>query len=140
MVCLANRPLSAVAVFPCRFLLISPCAVLQERSWFSLVFVPVDKAAEAKSGGWDFIEENVQALLRGTLPDDQWHNADAGKHAALPILAANCLVPGDLKITGPTVDFDRLTTYITRVLRGQERGHQNPGFWQRRGAEGAGRI
>ena len=75
------------------------------------------KAAEAKSAGWDFVEENVQSLLGGNLPDDQWQNADAGKRAALWLLAANCLVPGDMKITGPAVDFERLQAYLTRVMQ-----------------------
>jgi len=81
------------------------------------VCAPVSKSAEAKSAGWEFIEENVQVLLRGTVSDEQWQGAQAINHSVLPLYAANCLVPADMKITGPDVDLERLRTYIIRVLK-----------------------
>jgi len=81
------------------------------------VCAPVSKSAEARSGGWDFIEENVQVLLRGTVPDDQWQGGEAANRSVLPIVAANCLVPADMKITGPDADLERLRTYIIRVMQ-----------------------
>jgi sugar phosphate isomerase/epimerase len=76
----------------------------------------LQRAAEIRAAGADFVEENVQSFLQGMLGDAEWHAMDAVKGAALPVLAANCLVPGDMKIVGPEVDFDRLTKYITAVM------------------------
>jgi sugar phosphate isomerase/epimerase len=75
-----------------------------------------DKADGVKSAGWDFIEECVQTFHQGLLPDEQWMGMDKLQISALPIPAANMLVPGDLKITGPVVDTGKLQTYITRVI------------------------
>ncbi len=41
--------------------------------------------------------------------------------SALPISAANSLVPGDLKIVGPVVDFERLRKYIGNVTARAQR-------------------
>ena len=41
--------------------------------------------------------------------------------SALPITAANSLVPGDLKIVGPEVDFDHLTKYLATVMTRAQR-------------------
>lgn len=73
-----------------------------------------DNAAAVRAAGWDYVEENAQGLFRGTLPDDQWHPpADV----PLPILAANSLVPGTMKIVGPAADPDALRAYMDRVAR-----------------------
>lgn len=74
------------------------------------------KAAAMKDVGWDFVEENVQTLFRGTEPDDKYDTTSV-KASVLPIYAANCLIPGPLKITGPSVDMDRLRLYMANVLR-----------------------
>jgi sugar phosphate isomerase/epimerase len=55
----------------------------------------------------------VQSLLQGLVPDDQW---SPPAKAALPIVAANVLVPGSLKIVGPDADLSALTKYITTVM------------------------
>ncbi len=70
-----------------------------------------------KAAGWDYVEDNVQGLLQGLLPDDQW---TVPPPAALPVLAANVLVPGSLKITGPDVNADRLKSYMDTVTRRAE--------------------
>jgi sugar phosphate isomerase/epimerase len=83
----------------------------------------VQRAADLRAAGADFVEENVQSFLLGMLDDAEWHGLDAAKGSALPVFAANSLVPGDLKIVGPEVDFDRLTKYIGRVMtRAQQVG------------------
>lgn len=75
-------------------------------------------AAEAvKAAGWDFIEDSVQRLLQGQTPDEQWHGGEQAGQSPLPIAAANMLVPGSLKITGPAVDAPALQQYMQRVLR-----------------------
>ena len=75
-------------------------------------------AQTAQAGGWDFIEGNVQSLFRGQEFD--WTEPPG---IALPMPAANSMVPGSLKITGPTVDAAALDQYMGRVLaRAQQIG------------------
>ncbi|HRK30066.1 MAG TPA: sugar phosphate isomerase/epimerase family protein [Tepidisphaeraceae bacterium] len=75
-----------------------------------------DKAPAIKAAGWDFIEGHVQNLFQGLVDDANWKGAEQVTTAALPVPAANCLLPGDLKVCGPAVDFDRLTGYMTRAI------------------------
>lgn len=77
----------------------------------------VANAAAVKAAGWDFVEENVQSVLQGNVADDAWKGRAAIEGAALPVLSANCLVPGAMKITGPVVDLAALQEYMTRVVR-----------------------
>lgn len=72
-----------------------------------------DKADQVKQGGWDYVEGNVQSLFKG---ESDQYDADSIKKAALPVLAANCLVPGHLKITGPEADLNVLRGYMDNVL------------------------
>jgi len=78
----------------------------------------VANADAVKAAGWDYIEDNVQNLLKGLVPDHHW--SPPGK-AVLPIVAANVLLPGTLKIVGPEVDAARLTQYITTVMKRAQR-------------------
>jgi sugar phosphate isomerase/epimerase len=81
------------------------------------------RAAELRSAGADFVEENIQSFLQGFVPDAEWQGAEIARKSELPILAANSLVPADLKIVGPTVDFEKLTAYISKVAsRAQKAG------------------
>jgi sugar phosphate isomerase/epimerase len=80
------------------------------------VYTTVENAAAAQASGWDFVEENVQTFLQGTLPDDQWHGEQRVRSAPLKVPAANRLVPAELKLIGPERDIEKLTQYITRVL------------------------
>jgi sugar phosphate isomerase/epimerase len=73
----------------------------------------VDQATRAKELGWDYIEFGVQAVLKGQTPDDQWQPPGA----SFPMPAANVLVPGAMKITGPDVDLKALDQYMERVTR-----------------------
>jgi sugar phosphate isomerase/epimerase len=77
----------------------------------------IDKSAVARDAGWDYVEESVQGLLQGLERDEQWTGRDRARESALPILAANMLVPASLKIAGPDVDRERLAAYIRTVLR-----------------------
>jgi sugar phosphate isomerase/epimerase len=76
----------------------------------------VQRAGELRSAGADFVEENIQSFLQGLAPDADWHGIEAAKESPLPIFAANSLVPGDLKIVGPAVDFEKLQAYIGKVV------------------------
>lgn len=77
----------------------------------------IGRSADVKQAGWDFIEENAQSLFKGTEPDEKYDGAERVKSSVLPVYAANCLVPGALKITGPSVDMDALRQYMANVLR-----------------------
>ncbi|MDP9173055.1 MAG: sugar phosphate isomerase/epimerase [Planctomycetota bacterium] len=81
------------------------------------VCAPIEKSADVKSAGFDFLEESVQSLLQGLVDDAQWTGQTRLRTSALPVLAANLLVPGDLKIVGPVVDFPKVCSYMTNVLR-----------------------
>ncbi|RZM02589.1 MAG: sugar phosphate isomerase/epimerase [Sphingomonas sp.] len=75
-----------------------------------------DKAPAAKAAGWDYIEGNVQSMFSGGTPDAAWGVRDADRDSALPIPAANCLLPGDLKVTGPDVDAAKVDAYMANAL------------------------
>jgi sugar phosphate isomerase/epimerase len=74
----------------------------------------LSNADAVKAAGWDYVEENIQSLLAGLTPDDQWK---APAPAALPIPAACVLLPGGLKVVGPEVDKEKLQSYMTTVLK-----------------------
>jgi sugar phosphate isomerase/epimerase len=76
----------------------------------------VERAAELRDAGADFVEENVQALLQGLIDDAEWGGMKRTAGSALPVMAANSLVPGDLKIVGDSVDSDRLEKYLGNVI------------------------
>src|SRR5580658_3342487 len=78
------------------------------------------RAEELRAAGADFVEENVQTFLRGLVEDAEWQGTWSGP-PALPVSAANSLVPGDLKIVGPVVDFERLQKYIANVTTRAQR-------------------
>ncbi len=73
-------------------------------------------APAVKAAGWDYVEENVQTLLQGTVTDDQWNHEQAARSAGLPIPAANCLVPAHLRITGPDARLSTLQQYMATVI------------------------
>jgi sugar phosphate isomerase/epimerase len=75
----------------------------------------IDNSALAKSAGWDFIEENCQKLLQGSLEDAEWNGEERAARSALPVLSANVLLPGSLKVTGPDFDEDALARYLQRI-------------------------
>jgi sugar phosphate isomerase/epimerase len=77
----------------------------------------VDNAATVKAAGGDFVEEGVQNLLAAHLPEDHWPGVSRVSGAALPVPAANTLVPGAMKITGPDVQRDALRRYMTTIFR-----------------------
>ncbi|MBN1876549.1 MAG: sugar phosphate isomerase/epimerase [Anaerolineae bacterium] len=88
--------------------------------------------------GFDFLELHVQNHLK-TLDDDATFAPELARiqSAALPCIAANCFVPGELKITGPTVDMDVLRQYAAVAFeRAAQAGIQTIVF----GSGGARRI
>ena len=66
--------------------------------------------------GWHFVEENVQGLFQGLVPREEYTGEQRIAASALPVYAANGLVPANLKITGPSVDCAALHQYMSTVL------------------------
>lgn len=88
------------------------------------VCTSLDHASLLAQAAFDYVEENVQGFL---IAEDSEVNfatkLEMVKRAALPILAANCFLPGVLKCTGPAVDQERLVRYAeTAFRRAQQAG------------------
>jgi len=75
-------------------------------------------AAPYAAAGFDFIETTVGTALKPRENEDAFHEERRRMEAApLPCKAANCFLPGDLKVTGPDVDPGALRAYVTVVCR-----------------------
>ena len=73
---------------------------------------PEDVAALAEAG-FEFVELHVQRHLKPEEDEAAFMpQLERIQAAALPCAAANCFIPGRLKITGPRVDFDALARYV----------------------------
>lgn len=76
-----------------------------------------DQASALKELGFDFLEENVQRFLKPRESNEAFQSSAPG---ALTVPAANCFLPGDLKVVGPKVDSAALHAYADRAF---ERAH-----------------
>jgi sugar phosphate isomerase/epimerase len=76
------------------------------------VCIAHSQAASIRDAGWDFVEENVQSLLKGS--ESSWQPPTG---VALPIPAANSMVPATIPIVGPNVDRAKVQAYMTNVLQ-----------------------
>jgi sugar phosphate isomerase/epimerase len=84
----------------------------------------INDAPVLKDAGFDFLEVNIQGVLKGDEPSSTWDAAapDPAK-VVLPIEAANSLVPGNRPVVGPKRDMNGLQDYMQRVAkRGQRLG------------------
>ncbi len=78
-------------------------------------------APQALAAGYDYLELNTQAHLVGEANEATFQPIlEQISNCGLPCLASNVFVPAHLKITGPQVDFTRLTQYVSIVLRRAE--------------------
>jgi len=77
----------------------------------------IENSVAVKAAGWDYVEENVQGLLKGQTSDDAWDGPSRLAVGVLKTPAANSLVPGALPIVGPKADEKALTVYMTTVLK-----------------------
>ncbi len=76
-----------------------------------------DVAPALAEAGFDFIELHVQNHLKTTASEGAFlEELPRIKAAPLPALAANCFIPGHLKITGPSVDWLALESYVTTTF------------------------
>lgn len=63
--------------------------------------------------GFDYVEVNVQAHLMPNAPEaDFAPMADLLKSLPIPPYAANCFLPGSLRVTGPNVDWHAVQKYV----------------------------
>lgn len=76
-----------------------------------------ETSAALRAAGWDFVEGNIQGLFQPLAPDEQWTAAQSVRQSVLPMPAANSLLPGKLKVTGPDVDSGALRAYLGNALR-----------------------
>ena len=78
-----------------------------------------ENAALLKEAGCDYVEAGARAFLK---PDEaEWKPAVNLETLPLRIEAYNGFLPGDLKVTGPAVDLERLKTYVTRACERAKR-------------------
>lgn len=72
----------------------------------------LDRAEAAARAGWDFIEVGVGAFVPSE-PDSAY--AEVRSRVAglpIPVEAANCFIPANLRLTGPEVNPDALLAYV----------------------------
>ena len=81
----------------------------------------VEEGSSVKAAGWDYVEESVQGLLKGLEDEVVWDGQQRAKSGALPVEAANMLVPAALKVTGPSVVIEGLRAYMSRVTERAQR-------------------
>ncbi len=82
------------------------------------ICTPLSTHTLAAAGGCDYLECGVSEL-RPDLPDDDPQvqaSLQAFEEASLPIKAFNGFIPADLKVTGPDVDWQRLSHYLDTAL------------------------
>ena len=80
-----------------------------------------DLAAAAAKASFDFAEWSVGELLKPQEPRHAFEaELDQALAAAIPFPVLNCLVPGDLKITGPDADTSKLEEYVTTTFQRAE--------------------
>ena len=78
----------------------------------------IDQADAMKAAGFEFVEVNIQSVLNGDLDDAAWEaSAPDADRLALPITAANCLIPGKYPIVGPERDTPTLSRWMERVAQ-----------------------
>lgn len=71
-----------------------------------------ESVASIDAPGFDYVEANVQGFLKPEASEEDFApSLDVASSLALPIPAACCFLPGDLRITGPSVDLERLERY-----------------------------
>lgn len=82
------------------------------------VCTSVSNAADIPDAGVEFIEENVQSFLAPRESDEAFGDKlKAASACALPIRAANCFLPGDLKCVGPDADMEGVLRYAETAFR-----------------------
>ena len=71
----------------------------------------LENAPIAAAAGFDYIETALNALA-AMGPEGFARAKDAWARAGLPCEAVNCMLPGNLRVTGPGVDLGRAREYL----------------------------
>lgn len=71
-----------------------------------------DRIAIAAECGFDYIETNFRNLAVSSEKDFQKFLAELKKHN-ISCEAANCFLPGEMKITGANVDYEAIKNYLS---------------------------
>lgn len=80
--------------------------------------LPPEQAPVLAAAGFDYLEVNVQSHLKPLASEEEAASAlDLLRGGALPSRAANCFLPGSLKVTGPAVDWEALASYVENACR-----------------------
>lgn len=88
---------------------------------YGVCATPEDTPALAEAG-FEYVELNTQVFLKPGEDEAAFRpEFERIRKSALPCLAANCLLPAHLKITGPQVDSDALTRYVTAACERAQR-------------------
>jgi len=78
-----------------------------------------ENAGLLKEAGCDYVEAAARSFLK---PDEaEWTPPVDLETLPLRIESYNGFLPGDLKVTGPAVDLERLKTYVTRACERAKR-------------------
>ncbi len=78
---------------------------------------PLDQAEIARAAGFDYLECPLTSLLPEETEAAFASVLASYQQSALPVLAFNIFLPGDLKVVGPAVDQPRLARYVQVALR-----------------------
>lgn len=86
---------------------------------------PEDAGVLAEAG-FDYVELHVQSHLRPEESEEEFKlQLDQIQSSPLPCSAANCFIPGHLKITGNDVNFNRLEQYVSTACKRAEQAGIN---------------
>lgn len=79
--------------------------------------VGVDRLKAARLSGFDFVEIPISRVLSPSSPDGDYEvTRRALVGAAIRVEAGNSFFPADLKVIGPDVDFDAVSSYTQTAL------------------------
>ncbi len=82
----------------------------------------IEQAGVMRDAGFDFLEVNIQGVLKGHEPSDVWDaQAPDVSKLPLPIEAANSLIPGSMPLIGPARDMKALQDYMQRIAKRAQR-------------------
>jgi sugar phosphate isomerase/epimerase len=97
-----------------------------------------DASVHLVKSACDFIETNVQGLLKPEASDEEFQpELEKILASKVPVKVANCFYPGDIKLTGPVVDIPRIEKYAhSACKRARQAGMDTIVF----GSGGARRI
>lgn len=79
------------------------------------VCAPVSEAARLHKLGFDYIEVSASSLAAMTEAEFAAFCAE-NQEAPIHAEAANCLFPGEIRLTGDAVDLDAVQSYIDLVM------------------------